>query len=56
MIHYFLLNITLKLKGDHPKFLPIIFKLNNEIKGVEAGCAKRLAEELGRPLEFVELY
>jgi ABC-type amino acid transport substrate-binding protein len=41
--------------GITPNFPPIIFKLNNEIKGVEADLARRLAEELGRPLEFVEL-
>ncbi|MBC2715204.1 MAG: transporter substrate-binding domain-containing protein [Desulfobacteraceae bacterium] len=41
--------------GITPDYPPIIFKLAKEITGVEADLAKRLAEELGRPLQFVEL-
>ncbi len=41
--------------GITPDYPPIIFKQGEEIKGVEADLAKRLAEELGKPLEFVEL-
>jgi len=41
--------------GITPDYPPIIFKQGEKIKGVEADLAKRLAEDLGKPLEFVEL-
>jgi len=41
--------------GVTPNYPPIIFKQAKKISGVEADLAVKLAEELGRSLEFVEL-
>jgi ABC-type amino acid transport substrate-binding protein len=41
--------------GITPDYPPIIFEQAQAVKGVEADLAKRLAEELGRPLEYVKL-
>ncbi|HXX58303.1 MAG TPA: transporter substrate-binding domain-containing protein [Thermodesulfovibrionales bacterium] len=43
------------LVGVTPDSPPMIFRLNGEISGAEADMARRLAKELGRPLEFVDL-
>ncbi|HTZ39014.1 MAG TPA: transporter substrate-binding domain-containing protein [Syntrophales bacterium] len=43
------------LVGITPNYPPIIFKQNKEIKGVEADLAIRLARDLGRPCQFVEV-
>ena len=41
--------------GVTPNYPPIIFKQGGEIAGVEADLARRLAAELGRPVQFIEL-
>lgn len=41
--------------GVSTEYPPVIFKSVNTISGIEADFAKRLAAELGRPLQFVEL-
>lgn len=41
--------------GITPNYPPILFKLDGRIKGVEADLARRLARELNRPGEFIEL-
>jgi polar amino acid transport system substrate-binding protein len=41
--------------GVTPDYPPVIFRLNKEIVGVEADFARRLAKELNRPLQFIEL-
>jgi ABC-type amino acid transport substrate-binding protein len=41
--------------GITPDYPPIIFKLNGEIKGVEADFALRLGQALKREVRFVEL-
>ncbi len=41
--------------GITPDYPPMIFKLNNEIKGAEADLAIRLGKALERPVRFVEL-
>ena len=41
--------------GVTPDYPPVIFKLNNEIAGVEADLARRLAKELNRTVQFIEL-
>jgi polar amino acid transport system substrate-binding protein len=41
--------------GVTPNYPPIIFKMNGQITGLEADLARRLAQELGRPFEFVEI-
>jgi ABC-type amino acid transport substrate-binding protein len=41
--------------GVTPDYPPVVFKLNKEIVGVEADLARRLAKELNRPLQFIEL-
>jgi ABC-type amino acid transport substrate-binding protein len=43
------------LVGVTPNYPPIIFKMNEQITGLEADLARRLAEELKRPIKFVEL-
>jgi ABC-type amino acid transport substrate-binding protein len=43
------------LVGVTPNYPPIIFKMNEQITGLEADLAQRLAEELKRPVKFVEL-
>jgi len=43
------------LVGVTPNYPPIIFKTNNQITGLEADLARRLAEELRRPIRFVEI-
>jgi ABC-type amino acid transport substrate-binding protein len=43
------------LVGVTPNYPPMIFKLNGEIRGLEADFAFLLSRELGRPLEFVEV-
>jgi len=41
--------------GVTPNYPPVIFKMNEQITGLEADLARRLAQELGRPAEFVEI-
>jgi ABC-type amino acid transport substrate-binding protein len=41
--------------GVAPDYPPIIFKMNRQISGVEADFARRLAKELGKSVQFVEL-
>ena len=41
--------------GVTPNYPPVIFKMNEQITGLEADLAQRLAQELGRPAEFVEI-
>lgn len=41
--------------GVTPNYPPVIFKMNQQITGLEADLARRLAEELRRPVEFVEI-
>jgi len=41
--------------GVTPLYPPIIFKMDGKIVGLEADLAKRLADELKRPIEFVEI-
>jgi len=43
------------LVGVTPNYPPVIFKMNEQITGLEADLARRLAEELKRPVEFVEV-
>jgi ABC-type amino acid transport substrate-binding protein len=43
------------LVGVTPNYPPMIFKMNEQITGLEADFARRLAEELKRPVKFVEL-
>jgi polar amino acid transport system substrate-binding protein len=43
------------LVGVTPNYPPIIFKMSGQITGLEADLAMRLAAELGRPIEFVEV-
>ena len=41
--------------GVAASYPPVIFKSNGELRGIEVDFAHALAEELGRPVEFVEL-
>jgi len=41
--------------GVTPTYPPVIFKMDGKIVGLEADLAKRLAAELKRPVEFVEI-
>jgi ABC-type amino acid transport substrate-binding protein len=41
--------------GVTPTYPPIVFRQNQELAGVEADLARRLALRLGRPLEFIDL-
>jgi len=41
--------------GVTPIYPPVIFKMTGQIAGVEADLAQRLAAELRRPIEFVEI-
>jgi ABC-type amino acid transport substrate-binding protein len=43
------------LVGVTPNYPPVIFKANGQITGLEADLARRLAAELKRPIEFVEI-
>jgi len=43
------------LVGVTPNYPPVIFKTNEQITGLEADLARRLAAELRRPIEFVEV-
>jgi ABC-type amino acid transport substrate-binding protein len=43
------------LVGVTPNYPPVIFKMNGQITGLEADFARRLAAELRRPIEFVEI-
>jgi ABC-type amino acid transport substrate-binding protein len=43
------------LVGVTPNYPPVIFKKNEQITGLEADLARRLAAELKRPIEFVEI-
>jgi ABC-type amino acid transport substrate-binding protein len=43
------------LVGVTPNYPPVIFKTNEQITGLEADLARRLAAELRRPIEFVEI-
>ncbi len=43
------------LVGVTPNYPPVIFKMNAQITGLEADLARRLADELKRPVEFVEI-
>ncbi len=43
------------LVGVTPNYPPIIFKTNDQMTGLEADLARRLAAELKRPIEFVEI-
>ena len=43
------------LVGVTPNYPPVIFKMNEQITGLEADLARRLAEELRRPIRFVEI-
>jgi ABC-type amino acid transport substrate-binding protein len=43
------------LIGVTPNYPPIIFKMNEQITGLEADLARRLADELKRPIKFVGL-
>ena len=43
------------LVGVTPIYPPIIFKMGGEITGLETDFAKRLSEELKRPIKFVEI-
>jgi ABC-type amino acid transport substrate-binding protein len=43
------------LVGVTPNYPPVIFKTNEQITGLEADLARRLAAELKRPIEFVEI-
>ncbi len=42
--------------GVTPEYPPVIFKLSGKIAGVEVDLARRLAEKLGRPVQFVEVW
>lgn len=41
--------------GITPSYPPLIFKLGDTMSGVEADLARKLGEELNRPVEFIEL-
>jgi ABC-type amino acid transport substrate-binding protein len=41
--------------GITPSYPPLIFKLGDTISGVEVDLARKLGEELNRPVEFIEL-
>jgi polar amino acid transport system substrate-binding protein len=41
--------------GITPTYPPLIFKLGDNIAGVEVDLARKLGEELNRPVEFMEL-
>ena len=41
--------------GITPSYPPLIFKLGDTIAGVEVDLARKLGEELNRPVEFIEL-
>jgi ABC-type amino acid transport substrate-binding protein len=43
------------LVGVTPNYPPVIFKANGQITGLEADLGRRLAAELKRPIEFVEI-
>jgi ABC-type amino acid transport substrate-binding protein len=43
------------LVGVTPNYPPVIFKTNEQIAGLEADLARRLAAELKRPIQFVEV-
>ena len=43
------------LVGVTPIYPPVIFKMDGQITGLEADLAQRLAAELKRPIEFVEI-
>jgi ABC-type amino acid transport substrate-binding protein len=43
------------LVGVTPNYPPVIFKMNGQMTGLEADLARRLAAELKRPIEFVEI-
>lgn len=43
------------LVGVTPNYPPIVFKMSGEITGLETDFARRLSEELKRPIKFVEL-
>jgi len=43
------------LVGVTPIYPPVIFKMNEQITGLEADLARRLAAELRRPIKFVEI-
>ena len=43
------------LVGVTPNYPPIIFKMSGEITGLETDFARRLSEELKRPIKFVEI-
>jgi polar amino acid transport system substrate-binding protein len=47
--------VTPILVGVTPIYPPIIFKMDGKIVGLEADLAMRLAAELKRPVEFVEI-
>ncbi len=42
--------------GVTPEYPPIIFKLGGKIAGVEADLARRLAQKLDRPVQFVDVW
>lgn len=41
--------------GVSPDYPPVIFRQNYNIKGIEVGLARKLGEELNRPVRFVVL-
>ena len=41
--------------GVTPDYPPVIFRQNDNIKGIEVGLARKLGEELSRPVRFVIL-
>ncbi len=43
------------LVGVTPNYPPVIFKMNAQMTGLEVDLARRLAAELKRPIEFVEI-
>jgi ABC-type amino acid transport substrate-binding protein len=43
------------LVGVTPDYPPVIFKMNERITGLEADLSRRLAEEMGRPVKYVEM-
>jgi len=43
------------LVGVTPDYAPVIFKTNEQMTGLEADLARRLAAELRRPIQFVEI-
>ena len=47
--------VTPILVGVTPIYPPVIFKMDGKIAGLEADLARRLAAELKRPVEFVEI-